>query len=363
MNAPWQAALTASILGLISGCWKDDFARIPAESLAFRPEGTDAPEGWAILGIDTALDCPDGQTSRFYLLHPTDPGSEPIAGAVLYHSGSFDFVFSPDATAPLDGDHLADPARLSSEWSFQQVFATLGMHPDVVPGEVHDGLLPARLAEAGVAVMLPANCWGDLWAARRGVADNDFGADFFYREGRAAAEWGFRVLADPAFALALGIELPVTIDPEQVYAVGLGEGSRAVLEMLSIDNDEDGQGDYSVAGALLDSAPDDLRYFYDNEGQFPQVMQGLRRIFPGGPAQTTTGSVFSADVLPTPLVYVYSSSDPALPAQVHTAAVDRISGREGVSVFDVGSADHVFVNRADHAGLLDEAITALLSAP
>ncbi len=350
-----------AIVLVAGGCWRDDLAEIPPDVLRFQPE-VEAPMGWLLLPIELELSCPDGTRDRTYLLYPAGASpDEPMPAAILFHSGAWDFVFAPDPQAPLEGTHFADPSRLSSEWANRQLFVTLGMYPEQAPSEVHTGQLPAALIEAGLAVMLPANCWGDLWASRRGVAQNDFSADFFYREGRSAAEWSHRMLIDPAFAATLGVELPIAVDPDQVYGIGLGEGSRALMELLAIDNDGDGIGDHSLAGAIVDSPFDDLRVYLSDPVLYQAQVQGLQRIFPSGSAATTSGSLWGAGLLPERLVYVYSSLDTVLPNSINTAALEVLSDHRAALVIDTEEEAHVLLN-ADDAELTLSAVEHMLGS-
>ncbi len=350
-----------SLLALVaSGCWKDELAEIPPDVLQFQPE-VEAPLGWLVEPVEVNLECPDGEKTRFYLMYPEDSAGQVLPVALLLHSGSWDFVFAPDPQDPLTGTHFADPSRLTSEWAVRQVFATLGMYPEQDDVESHQGLLPTALAEEGVAVMLPANCWGDLWANKRGGADNDFAQDFFFREGRAAVEWGYRFLVDPLFADAFDVVLPIEGDPTQMYAIGLGEGARGVLELAAIDNDADGQSDYPLAGALLDSAPDDLRLYLNDPGLYASTVEGLGRLYPSGPDATRTGSVWGHPSLPPRVGYVYSSSDPTQPVEIHAGAVDRLGSSPTAWVLDADRPDHVLLNGGNDISLAREAVQFLLT--
>lgn len=356
-----RVSVAVLVLPLAAGaCWKDDYAEIPPDVLRFEPP-VDAPDGWLVAPFDVNLECPDDTTTRFYLLYPEEAAASgtPLPMAVLYHSGSFDFVFAPDPADPLTGTHFASPSRLTSEFAVRQVFTTLGMYPAQIETELHEGLLPTVLAENGVAVMLPANCWGDLWGNKSGGADNDFPSDFYFRQGRAAAEWAYKFAVDETFRLAFGVELPVVADPSQVYVVGLGEGGRAVAELLSIDNDADGVPDYPVAGALVDSSPDDLRVVFDDPGLYASTVEGLLRMFPGGVDRTTSGSLWAAP-LPARIGYVHSVQDTAWPDAVHLAAAARIEAAGGW-VHASPQPGSVLLNGGGDIGLARGAVGYLLT--
>ena len=96
---------------VLAGCWKDQYSEIPADVLRFQPP-VEAPLDWLLAPIDVNLKCPDGTNTRFYLLYPESSAADgtPLPAAVLYHSGSFDFVdnfgscfacaFCPGGSAP-----------------------------------------------------------------------------------------------------------------------------------------------------------------------------------------------------------------------------------------------------------------------
>lgn len=353
-------ALSALPLMLAAGCWKATYAEIPPDVLRFEPP-VEAPRDWLLAPFEVGLECPDGANTRFHVLYPESatPDGEPMPAAVLYHSGAFDFVYAPKHGDPLSGTHFASPSRLGSEFAVRQVFATLGMYPDLYDVDRNDGLLAAALAEAGVAVMLPANCWGDLWGNETGGPDNDFPQDLFDRQGRAAAEWALRFLVDPLFASAFDLELPIAVDPTQVYALGLGEGGRAVAEVLSIDNDEDGVPDYELAGALVDSPPDDLRVFFDDAGLYGSTVEGLLRVFPDGPDATASGSMWAAP-LPERVAYVYPGVETLYPDAVHDAGAAAVAAAGGW-VYESPTPGHGVLNGGDDTGLARAAVQYLLT--
>jgi hypothetical protein len=337
---------------IIGGCWKVDRAVIPAGEVDFAPE-VGAVDGWTIQQLTLDLECPDGLDARVVLVHPAVPDG-PLPTALIFHSGSFDYVFDPSPGSPTDGRHLADPPRLDAAWSVRQAFATLGMYPAQVQGERHRDALPAALADAGIAMVLPVNCWGDWWHNEPGASDNDFEADLFARSGRVAAEWSFRALQDPAFAEAVGITWTFEPDPDALYALGLGEGGRAVGELLHFDDDEDGTPDYLPRAVMVDSLVDDLS---DLAQAQPNTEEGLARVFPSG--DFFRGAMYAAPVLP-PTAWVYSPVDTALPAGSQDLALARLADGSEHVVIEGTAALHVLSN--DDEDIAAQVVSFLLNA-
>ncbi len=330
----------------LSGCWQLDPAEVPLGAVDFAPEGQDAPDGWRVLAMDMQIDCPDGEEAKFYFVYPVEAETTGLAvpAAVVYGAGAFDFVFAPTTEEPLAGTHYATPSRLDHAWAVRNVFTTLGMLPDEIENENQTGALPIALAEQGVAMLFPANCWGDMWHNRGGLRDNDFPADFFSREGRTVAEWGYQVLADPNVAAALQIELPIAIDATEVYAIGLGDGGRAVTELLSVDANKDGIADYSPAGALVDSTADDLSIFFRDPSRYGNRVAGLNRIFPYG--NVSDGSLATA-TLPERFGYLYAMDDAEVPQFAHVQAMDILLDDPTKWVYVESGSRHGLLNSDD----------------
>ena len=356
LRSTQRLVLAAGLGLLVSGCWKTEFTEIPPTALEFTAEG--APKGWLITPIEVDLECPNGEDARFYFVYPTEEAAEGAAleAAVIYHSGAFDFVFAPTTDDPLAGTHFSSPTRLEHAWAIRHIYVTLGMLPNEVETERHSGTLPVALAQANIAMLFATNCWGDMWRNRRGLADNDFPADLFARDGRTAAEWGYQFLSDPVFAQILGVELPATIQLDKVYAIGLGEGGRAVGELLIVDNDDDGVPDHSPAGVLIDSSADDLGVYYDDPSLNGNTIAGLNRIFPEGASDTTDASMANAP-LPDRTGYLYSVGDDQIPYEAHRAASVRLLSEPTMWQYVSTDSAHVLLN--DDLDLAQQAVSYL----
>lgn len=339
------------------GCFRGELPTLPRGAVEFTPEGG-GPTGFTVHTTTVGLTCPDGELAKLLVVRSDEAPEGPVPVAVVFHSAAFDYVLAPDPEEPLSGLHHAAPGRLDAVFALRHAHATLGMFPDLVEGELHTGSLVTAWLEAGVPVVLPTNCWGDLWGARTGGSSSDFSADFFRREGQTAAEWTVAALRDGRFADRIGASIPFVADPDRIYAVGLGAGGRAVMEVLAIDRDEDGESDLPFAGILLDSSPDDLRAWVDDPGHDLARARGIARIFPDG--NVARGSVWGASSLPERIVYLYSSLDPHWPATVHDAAVGRLRTDPVAMVLDLVTESHVVSNGAASSDVVREAIDHLL---
>lgn len=327
---------------VLAGCWKVDRAVIEAGAVDFSPSGVTV-QGWTVRESPIDLECPDGRPARLVLVHPVRPDG-PVPTALLFHSGSFDFVQDPTPGSPLEGEHFARPDRLEMPWAVRQAYATLGMFPTQTVGEVHDGSLPAALVDAGVAVIVPTNCWGDWWHNASGASDNDFEADLFFRNGRSLADFAWQLAEDPSFGPNVGAELSFEPDPDALYAIGLGEGGRAVGELLHL-----GHVPRAVA---VDSLLEDL-----STAQ-PATIEGLMRVFPDG--DLARGAVNSAPELP-PTAWIHSPIDPVLPAGSQDLVLARLAQSDVHLRIDGTTATHVLSNRDPE--LADQVVDFLLDAP
>ena len=314
---------------LLGGCWKTDLPSLPQGSVPFTPASGGAPAGWSVQAYDVPMKCPDGFDATFYLVAP-DGQTDAMPGAVLLHSGAFDYVIDPATTDKVQGIHYANgESRLTHDWADQRVFVTLGMYDNTDPAEQHQGAIAAALASAGVAMLVPGDCWGDWWHNSIVWSQNDVAADRFDRMGLDASQWAWRLINEPTFGEANRVALPFAFVSGQEYIVGLGEGARGAVNVLTTGARPD--------AILLDSSTDDLSPYYnpDNATLFKPVLTGLARIFPpsdadpSGVGQTYSGqvqAVATSVFRPGRIGFLYSSQDTVLPAGADATSLAYLNG-------------------------------------
>ena len=342
----------ALVMIALTGCIRTDYADLPVSTVEVTP-AAGGPSGWLAeqFTIDPSITCPNGDVASFYVVYP-EGVTTPVPVALILHSGPFDYITGdPPATAPLAGQALQSPTRLTDEWASRRVFSTLGMYDDGDP-EAPTGALVADLMNRGVAMILPANCWGDWWHSHQSVQDNDFATDHFYRNGRFLSTFSWRIATEPGFATANRLVMPVTFDSTRVWLIGLGEGGRGAVDVMAA-------GLAKPTAALIDSSADDLRPYYDSPELYQPIITGLDRIYTGGRDTTQEDSIAGLDssALP-PVVFVYSSLDTSIPTESQNAALQRLAGG-GHTVIDTQMTGHVFTNQ--DPAVAAQALDALLA--
>jgi hypothetical protein len=305
-----------------------------------------------------ALRCPDGEPATLFAVYRTGI-AEPAPVVIVFHAGAFDYVTPYDsAVDPRDGVHLAGEDRLDSSWASRKVFETFGMLPGVAedPGEVNAGALPAALADAGAFTLYPANCWGDLWHNEDGYKPNDWSQDAFHRQGRFLAWAATRVVSQSAEESAswrerFGMDaLPIELDGSAVSLVGLGDGGRAVPELLRRTQDTNDAYMPPIRSVLLDSTPDELAGVYDPSG-YPEYAEGIDRIFFQDASDVNRYSLarwFVQFGVSIPTEAWWSSEDPQLPDVTMTGLSNlATSNPTMVRVENTGELAHVLLNDED----------------
>jgi len=344
-----------TLFALLTGCWKLDdtiisYDVVPLDNLHV------VNEHLVVQTFEPSppLECPDGEAATFYAVYDSTI-TTPVPAAIVFHSGAFDYVKNPAQDNYLAGTHFAPEDRLNRPWAQTRVFSMLGMWGETIdPSESHTGALVTALAQDGVMVLLPANCWGDLWHNHSGGRqENDYTTERFYRDGLALASWMYRVATDESFATGHNVGLPLQIDTDHIALAGLGDGGRAVSELLWLLTDVS-YADVQIESVILDSTPDDMGWYYEQPSQFADTITGLERIFDDQVEDISTYSMesyLSAGLTHNPrTMVVWSSYDPVVPGGAIEGLVDLVEAQAVIDgdsfvVEEVGASAHVFTNK------------------
>lgn len=383
----------AVALVLLSGCWRTDE---PVSYSTIYLENPSLEAETMVQTYTTQLSCPgsrdaaDTEAARFYAVYRSDIQPDPPV-AIVFHSGAFDYVVNPRAANPLEGDHFRSTTgtwaadRLSRSWASERVFSTLGMgDPEVDPGETHTGTLAAWLANRGVLALYPANCWGDLWHNEQGsMAENDYGGDYFYRNGRTFAWWmvagltglvNVKVVDENGETSDFTPPVPVTVDPANALPIlsliGLGDGGRGVGE-LALRMTDDDLYDASqellippIYSMMVDSSPDALAPYvtgslaaYDAAGLgrifYEADLAGNINNYSVNRYLVNAWSSADREDLPEKLLLAWSSGDSQISPDSIQPLVDRVQAiidlgyGEQFMIQDRVANQHVFTNNDD----------------
>ena len=328
---PLELNLRRSLLLCVlttGACWKPTFNALPELQSTFAPRSGSPIDGWEVSVSTLPLICPDGESSTLTMIRPLEPTAA-TSTTLLFHSASFDYTY-----VEVGANKQYRPTdSLTSNWALRRSFTTIGQFVDDVEDDDLTGAIAQALVEQGSQVLIPGNCWGDLW--HNGIDPsyvNDVDADGFSRLGGDAAWWTYRLVTEPSFASTQGIENGETLVNKPVYAVGLSEGARAVGEIISRAG--------VFQGAVLDSMPDDLDVYYADIEEYESIITGLERIYLPDNVPASASSVATISTLPRRTVYLYSTLDELVPAEAHIKAVNRLGADSNHWVQDLNQRGH-----------------------
>jgi hypothetical protein len=388
---------------LALGCYTPEAPEFGVEKVTFTNDYTVRDDLVLQPFSYAGLTCPDGGPARFYALY-AETLTEPAPIVVMFHAGAFDYVEPrADGVVPAfdstEAVHYSGTNKLSSTWASNKVFETLGLldgldASELEPGESNLGILPAKLADEGAFILLPANCWGDLWHNETGPRNNNWELDGgVHREGRYLA-WVMTAIANPTPEVAtakreeLGLDsLPIALDASGVYIVGLGEGGRAAGELRIRDllNDVPNQDAAPIKGMVVDSTMDVLTRLVRDDATFGDINDGLARIYPDHTDDDGDG-IIEGDIvsdgsnarddivknlyayslwhatsqggLNFPLGFWYSSADPLLPIEsVQDLLALQPEHADFLTMTDYGTSAHTILNSDEAAA--DSAVRLL----
>lgn len=347
-----EAFLRTILFGLAilyCGCWKPPFNEMPNVDAQFDPRSGDAIEGWVVEVHPLPLLCPDGSNSTVTLVRPQDEVMA-TSTTLLFHSASFDYVYDDNGAIR----QYRNPSAFTRDWALRRAHTTIGHYVDSVEDDDLTGAMAQALVEQGSQIIVPGNCWGDMW--HNAVAEeyaNDVALDGFSRLGGDAAQWAFKLGTVPGFGAETTIENSDALVSGTIYAVGFAEGGRAIGELLVRSGDLD--------GAIVDSSHDDLEFYYTNASAFPEFVMGLDRIFATDSVGLNQASLAQVSRLPSRVAYIYSSLDEKTPFQIHEKAVSVLAGSESHWIKDINVSGHN--TSGNELGLAREAVAHMMNLP
>lgn len=314
--------------------WEDlDLREIPFENEHTVVLGG-IPASMRVLTLP-GYDCPDGRAARLHVVRRTDADAvAPIA--LLLHGRNFDWINGAE-------EHVDGTDKLSGPWSTFAVEDLLGVAEPTTAGAPPQGAWAAGLLEAGWALAVPGNCWGDLWHGR-GV--NDWGDEGFLRLGA----W---FLQD---AIAAAHAEP-GVSSDRLVVVGLSEGGRGIVEL--------GLEGVAMDAAVIDSSLDWLSPLLGQPAVNAEYIAGLERIFDDALGDVTDVGerrdllrdelqrhslvhLVEQEGWRVPIIYAYSELDDRVdPALSRPASIAISSSYGGVPhrVLDWQSASHAPSNQ------------------
>ena len=319
----------AVVLVLLPACFDSqeypvyEFNVSPMDN-SYLDRGEATLEVWLMPGYT----CPDGEVARLYLGYGNDIET-PAPLALLLHPDAFDYVRSDGSTF----SSQVGEDRLSVDWASSAAEKILGVQAG--SGNSHSpGALTAELIRAGFYVIVPTNCWGDLW---HNTGDNVY-TEGFLRYGLYLADdslrWGFDRL---------------DVNTEQVLMAGLGEGGRGVVDLVRYGWDEQ--------AILIDSSPDFLPPIF-NDPANADFVEGLEKIYGGEGlsnddlsdlvGEISLSYLVSSAGYVSPTVYLYSANDDfvdvALTRPAKNAIEDNYPAHMYYPDMEIAESRHISTN-------------------
>lgn len=334
------------LLSMLTGCWKefDKLPQIDRKAFPFENEYLETQDVMITI-VPTSLRCPDGKPASFFTVYP--PSEDPLPVAIVFHAGAVGYVSDYSASQGRFLEHL------ETEWAENKVWETMGMAGSIPGSEKSNGAITAALADAGFIQLYPINCWGDYWHNDPELYNNAENIEEqedtslqdvvdvtrFSRQGLTMAKRIVDILQEPSVADEEGFEIPTNYNTTQIYWVGLGDGGRAIIELLL-------QGE-SAQGVLLDSTPMDLQPYVNNQ-TFPLESQTISQVFVGdGGFPFDDLSAWSWSTVtnwPDKTGLIWSNGGSGTPKTTIEGAAEQLLAN-GYWVKDTNQTGHIFLNQ------------------
>ncbi len=323
-----RTAIAALALVFLGACFDvQDYAEYEFNVSPFDNAYLDRGEATMEVWLMSGYTCPDTDTARVYLAYSNDIET-PAPLAVVLHPDAFDYVRSDGSTFSSE----VGEDRLTVEWAANAAEKILGIYGSS-PSSHNPGALVAELVRSGFYVVVPTDCWGDLW---HNTGDNQY-TEGFLRYGL--------YLADDSLSWALN---RLDVDEDKILLAGLGEGGRGVVDLIGFGWDEQ--------AILIDSSPDYLPPIFGDPAN-ADFIEGLDKIYGGAgltedELQAVVGEVsLYAEVTDghvSPTIYLYSANDDFVDVELTRPAKNAIEDHYPTSMYypdmEIAESRHISTN-------------------
>ena len=369
------------LLSLIA-CWagEDAFPPIDVEELNFDHELLEvAPI--PVERFSTDLTCPDNQIAEIFMLRPelpttvsesdtnenesneTETETETALAqlAIIFPPNSFSKAIQAQAEEQnnVEDTGLAETPSSSISTELQvsltqaranaRVWQLLNIGDQALETGVNDqGTLIAMLANAGVAMLIPTNCWGDLWYNAPDTNPNAVSEEII-RQGRSMARLAVALPGELVTQEALGVQDHfASIDSTNVHWIGLGDGGRAPIELML-------DGSAPSGGLAFDSTPADWTSYVSSsahEDTTELLMAMTNSSTPESLAVSLPSmSMNGVSSFPDKTAWIWSNGDSFVPLPA------LISGAENITNWSAGNFDSAPAVGEPGAWITDRSLT------
>ncbi len=323
------AAVSLAFALSLSGCFDvQDYLDFQLNVSPFENDYLDRGEATSEVWLMPGYYCPDDELARIYLIY-SNVIETPAPTAVVLHPNAFDYMQSDGTTySSLDGQN-----RLTATWAAEDAEKMMGVRSEG-PQAYQSGALIAELIREGFYVVVPTNCWGDLW---HNAGDNDY-AEGFLRNGL--------FMADDSIKWAVN---RLEVDEDRLLLAGLGDGGRGIVDLVKFG--------WTEPAILIDSSPDLLSGVI-GDANYTEFQVGLEKIYgvedldEAGFAlklqEYSLMDLVANQGYVAPTVYIYSANDTLVDVDLSRPAANAIESNYPAGLYypTMESADnrHIITN-------------------
>lgn len=370
------------IVFLLTGCWHslENAPKIQSDAQPFFHDALERDD-IVVSEYKTSLICPDNQPASIFVVYPQNSEINDTAAisseevAIIFHSGALAYQTSYQI------DLRIIPERLTSEWSKNKIWETLGM--SLYPTDSNErnfGDLAVTLANQGWIQVYPANCWGDQWHnntsddsawPQRANAESYISTEEDLEESDETSIYGnisrngLRMVEEVMIQTYEPLEQVNSIIPEKLaerlqsapkHWIGLGDGGRAIAELLLLDQYSD--LGYTPSSIIFDSTPMNMSPYLENEDTFVNAYNAIVNIYNLSASEPElqrnpdeyAWDKIASDHWPENYGLFWSSGDTQFPIQTLQPFAQSLDSGNQVEenaptfVYDTTQFGHIFIN-------------------